>query len=45
MKTLFIFVLVLALTYAAEEKTVLHEEMNNMLALANKANDAVEKVM
>ena len=45
MKSLFIFVAVLALTNAAEEKTVLHEEMENMLSLANKANDAVEKVM
>lgn len=45
MKTTIIFVLVLALSYAAEEKTLVHEEMNNMLALANKANDAVDKVM
>jgi hypothetical protein len=41
----FIAVLCISSTLALEEKSQLHETMNNMLAMASKANDAKDRVM
>ena len=45
MKYTFAFIAVLCITSTLAEKTQLHETMENMLAMASKANDAVDKVM
>ena len=45
MKYTLAFIAVLCITSTLAEKAKLHETMENMLMMASKANDAVDKVM
>ena len=45
MKYTFAFIAVLCITSTLALESKMHETMNNMLAMASKANDAVDKVM